>query len=98
MKLLFLWAGLIIVFEVGSVWADSAAGKAVYDAKCKACHAADGKGTPGMVKAMGVKPIGGTSEADTKAAVSKGKNKMKPIGGLSPKQIDDVAEYVKSLK
>jgi hypothetical protein len=51
-----------------------------------------------MVKAMGVKPIGGMSEADTKAAVSKGKNKMKPVGGLSPKQIDNVAEYVKSLK
>jgi mono/diheme cytochrome c family protein len=98
MKRLFLWAELTIVLGVGSVWADSAAGKAVYDAKCKACHAADGKGTPGMVKAMGVKPIGGMSEADTKAAVSKGKNKMKPVGGLSPKQIDNVAEYVKSLK
>jgi mono/diheme cytochrome c family protein len=89
---------MFVALGVGSVWADAAAGKAIYDAKCKACHGADGKGAPGMVKAMGVKPINGMSETQTKAAMMKGKNKMKPVSGLTPKQIDDIADYVKSLE
>jgi mono/diheme cytochrome c family protein len=97
MKLL-LNTTIFVALAVGSAWADAAGGKAIYDAKCKMCHGADGKGTPGMVKAMGVKPINGMSQAETKAAVTKGKNKMKPVGGLTPRQIDDVADYVKSLK
>jgi cytochrome c5 len=91
-------SAMLIALGVGSVWAAAADGKATYDAKCKMCHGADGKGTPGMVKAMGVKPIGGTAEADVKAAVTKGKNKMKPIAGVTGKTLDDVAAYVGSLK
>ena len=89
---------MLIALGMGSAWAAAADGKATYDAKCKMCHGADGKGTPGMVKSMGVKPIGGTAEADTKAAVTKGKNKMKPIAGVTGKALDDVAAYVASLK
>ncbi len=89
---------MLIALGMGSAWAAAADGKATYDAKCKMCHGADGKGTPGMVKSMGVKPIGGASEADTKAAVTKGKNKMKPIAGVTGKALDDVAAYVASLK
>jgi mono/diheme cytochrome c family protein len=88
---------MLIALGVASAWAAAADGKATFDAKCKMCHAADGKGTPGMVKAMGVKPIGGAAEADTKAAVTKGKNKMKPIAGVTGKALDDVAAYVASL-
>ena len=89
----------LFAFAVGSMWAgDAAAGKATYDAKCKMCHGADGKGTPGMVKAMGVKPIVGASEAAVKDAVTKGKNKMKPVAGVTGKTLDDVAAYVASLK
>jgi mono/diheme cytochrome c family protein len=89
---------MLIVLGVASAWAGAAEGKATYDAKCKMCHGPEGKGTPAMVKAMGVKPIGGTAEADTKAAVTKGKNKMKPIAGVTGKALDDVAAYVASLK
>ena len=97
MKLL---AGSAVLFTlaVGSAWADAAAGKATYDAKCKMCHGPDGKGTPGMVKAMGVKPITGASADAVKEAVTKGKNKMKPIPGVTGKTLDDVAAYVASLK
>ncbi|HZT30479.1 MAG TPA: cytochrome c [Bryobacteraceae bacterium] len=95
---LFLATLALVSLGIGSAWAGAAEGKAVFDGKCKMCHGADGKGNPGMVKAMGVKPIGGTAEADVKNAVTKGKNKMRPISGLSAKQIDDVAAYVHSLK
>jgi mono/diheme cytochrome c family protein len=89
---------ILLALVIGSAWADAADGKAVFESKCRACHGADGKGNPAMVKAMGVKPIGGTAEADTKAAVTKGKNKMKPITSVTGKQLDDVAAYVASLK
>jgi mono/diheme cytochrome c family protein len=95
---MFVSTAIVLAFGIGSAWADAAAGEAIYASKCKACHGADGKGTPAMAKAMGVKPINGMSESQTKAAVTKGKNKMKPVTGLTPKQIDDVADYVKSLK
>lgn len=89
---------MLIALGVGSAWAAAADGKATYDAKCKMCHGADGKGNPAMVKSMGVKPIGGTPEADVKAAVTKGKNKMKPIPSVTGKALDDVAAFVASLK
>lgn len=90
---------ILFAFALGSAWAaDAAAGKATFDSKCKVCHGPDGKGNPAMAKALGVKPIGGTAEADTKAAVTKGKNKMKPIPSVTGKALDDVAAYVASLK
>src|SRR5437764_4684981 len=78
---------VLMVLGIATVWAAAVDGKATYDAKCKSCHAADGKGTARMVKALGVKPINGTSEADTKAAILKGKNKMKPIPGITGKAL-----------
>lgn len=97
MKLL-AGSAILLVVAVGSAFADAAAGKAVYTQKCQACHGADGKGNPAMVKAMGVKPIEGTPAATTKDAVTKGKNKMKPIAGVTGQALDDVAAYVASLK
>jgi len=95
-----LFAGSVILFSlaVGSAWADAAAGKATYDAKCKVCHGADGQGNPAMVKAMGVKPIAGAAADTVKAAVTNGKNKMKPVTGVTGKTLDDVAAFVGSLK
>src|SRR6476660_4140956 len=88
---------MLIALGMGSLWAAAADGKATYDAKCKMCHGADGKGNAAMVKSMGVKPIAGAAEADTKAAVTKGKNKMKAVAGVTGKALDDVAAYVASL-
>jgi cytochrome c6 len=80
--------------------ADAAAGKAVYDTKCKTCHAADGSGNPGMAKALKVefKPLGGFSEAEVKTAITAGFGKMKPIASVTGADLDNVVAYVLTLK
>jgi mono/diheme cytochrome c family protein len=75
-------------------------GEPVYTAKCKNCHGADGTGNPAIAKMMNVtmKPLGASSDADIKAAITNGTGKMKPIAGISPADIDNVVAYVKTLK
>lgn len=88
------------------VWAaDAAAGKAVYDTKCKTCHAADGSGNPGMAKVLKVdiKPLGSEevqklSDDDIKKAVTTGFGKMKPVSGVAGGDLDNVVAFVRSLK
>jgi cytochrome c6 len=78
-------------------------GEATYKAKCQSCHGATGTPSAGMAKMMGVKPA---SDPDVKkltvdqmiAVVKTGKNKMKPIAGLSDAQIKDVVTYFRTLK
>lgn len=106
MKRFAMIAGTALLAAGSSAWAaDAAAGKTVFDTKCKTCHAADGTGNPGLAKAMGVtfKPLGGEeiqkmSDADLKKVISTGSGKMKPVSGLTPAQIDDVVAFVRSLK
>lgn len=82
-----------------AAWADAAAGKAVYDAKCKTCHAPDGSGSPSMAKMLKVeiKPLSATT-ADVKEVVTKGQGKMKPVASVTGADLDNVVAYVKSLK
>jgi len=83
----------------GAFAADAAAGKAIYAAKCKACHGAEGEGNPNMAKVLKVdlKPLSSTS-ADVKAVITNGQGKMKPVGGLAGADLDNVVAFVKSLK
>lgn len=80
-------------------------GEAVYAAKCKNCHGADGAGNPAIAKMMNVtlKPLGSAdvqakSDADLKAAVTAGTGKMKPVAGISAGDADNVVAYVRTLK
>jgi len=80
-------------------------GEAIYAAKCKNCHAADGSGNPAIAKMMNVtmKPLGSAevqakSDADLKAVVTMGMGKMKPVSGVLAGDADNVVAYIRTLK
>jgi mono/diheme cytochrome c family protein len=75
-------------------------GEAVYTAKCKNCHGADGSGNPAIAKMMNVtmKQLGAQADADVKAAVTTGVGKMKPVAGVAGADLDNVIAYVHTLK
>lgn len=90
----FAIAVVLLALPVTAAFAgDAAAGEAVYNSKCKMCHGAAGAGG-----AMDKSSIAGTPEAATKAAIEKGKGKMKPIASVTGAALDNVAAYVASLK
>lgn len=81
-------------------------GKPLYEAKCKSCHLADGKGSAAMKK----KNVPDLSDAAWQGAHNKAKiaaaiadgidgTPMKPFKDkLKPEEIDAIAAYVKKLK
>jgi mono/diheme cytochrome c family protein len=94
--------GAAAVFTAGAFAADAAAGKAVWAAKCKTCHGADGTPPPALAKALGVKPISdaGTqakSDADLKNAILKGSGKMKPQA-VSDSDADNLVALMRTMK
>jgi mono/diheme cytochrome c family protein len=96
--------GLVSLFTVSAWAADASAGQAVFSAKCKTCHAADGSGNANLAKAMKVeiKPLGSAevqskSDADLKKIISEGQGKMKPVA-VSGADLDNVVAFVRSLK
>jgi cytochrome c553 len=83
---------------------DAQAGKAVYEAKCKMCHGADGKGNPTIAKAMNVTlpdmtspAVQSKSDDEIKKQINEGGAKMKPVKGLNDQQITDVIAFIRSL-
>jgi mono/diheme cytochrome c family protein len=96
----FAAASVIVAFCSTSAWAaDAAAGKAVYAAKCRSCHGANGEGNPSIAKMMKIelKPLS-ESSADVKKIITDGQGKMKPIAGLAGADLDNVVAFVQSLK
>ena len=91
------------VCMAGSMGFAQSSGAAAYKAKCQTCHGATGTPSPGIAKAMGVKPV---SDPEIKkltadqmiAAVKNGKGKMKPIAGLTDEQVKEVVAYFRTLK
>ena len=89
-----------------AAWAaDAAAGKDVYGAKCKTCHGADGAGNPGMAKALKVefKHLGSPEvqkmkDDEFKKIITAGKDKMKPVAGISAADVANVIAFVRTLK
>ena len=80
-------------------------GEAVYAAKCKTCHGADGAGNPAIAKMMNVtlKPLGSAdvqakTDADLKAGIAAGTGKMKPVAGVSGADADNIVAYLRTFK
>ena len=76
----------------------------LYKAKCAVCHGASGKGDSPAGKSMGVvsfsdPAVAGKSDADLRAVIEKGKNKMPAYGkSLKPEEIQGLVAYIRSLK
>jgi len=84
--------------------AAAADGKAVFDMKCKSCHAADGSGNPAIAKMMKVtmRPLGSAdvqaqSDAALTAIIDNGKGKM-PKQTVTPAQAKDLIAFIRTLK
>jgi mono/diheme cytochrome c family protein len=93
MKRIVITLAVLSLSACAAFAADAAAGKAVYDTKCKMCHGADGAGAK-----MAPTPIAGAAVAATKTAVTTGKGKMKAMPTVTGDAVDNVAAYVASLK
>jgi cytochrome c6 len=73
---------------------------ALFQAKCKMCHGADGKGSS-VGKTMGAPDLTATkvSAADAAKVIENGKGKMTAFKGkLSDAEIKSLADYVAGLK
>lgn len=101
----FIIGMLTLLALTGSALAagDSQAGKAVYDAKCKMCHGADGKGNANIAKAMNVtipdltsKETQNKKDDELKKQITDGGGKMKPVK-LTDQQVADTIAFVRSL-
>lgn len=103
MNILRKSAILALTISLAGAMSFAQSGEATYKAKCQMCHGATGTPSPGMAKAMGIKPVSDPSMKkltveEIAATVKNGKGKMKPISGLTDPQVKAVAEYFKSLK
>ena len=76
----------------------------LYRAKCAVCHGATGKGDTPAGKSMGVlsfadATVAAKSDAELRATIEKGKNKMPAYGkSLKPEEIQGLVAYIRSLK
>jgi len=84
---------------------DAKVGKAVYDKSCATCHGADGTPKEAIAKMLkveiphlGSKEMQAKSDADIQKAITAGYEKMKPVKGLSDKDVANVVAYMRTLK
>lgn len=96
---------IVFIAACGVAWAGAPEGKTVFDAKCQACHGAKGEGKAAIAKLFKVEmhpfsssEVQSKTDAEFKKIITTGNGKMKPISGLSDKQISDVIAFVRTLK
>ncbi len=94
------WSSMALAASSG----DLDAGKAVFAAKCKTCHGSQGEGNAAIGKVLKAeipdlrsKNIQSITDDQLKNIITGGTGKMKPVTGLSDKQVDDVIVFVRSL-
>lgn len=100
-RLAFLFVGFTALLAA-AVRADTSAQK-TYQAKCSACHGADGKGDTGAGKALGAHDFASPevkkmSDAELSGIISNGKGRMPAYGKtLSTAEIKDLVDYIRGL-
>jgi len=108
MKLLVSITCVLFAMPGGPILAASAGNpkpaKAVFAASSKTSHDAKGHANRPLAKALKVtipalsdKEIQGKSDEELKKVVGEGFGKMKPVPGLSSKQVADVVAFVRSV-
>lgn len=96
---------IVFVAACGLALAGSPEGKTGFAAKCQPCHGPNGEGKAAIAKMYQVemhplasKEVQAKTDADFKKIITGGHGKMKPVSGLSDKQIEDVIAFVRTLK
>ena len=104
-----LMAGVVILWSAQFVRAqqgDATAGKAAFAKSCSTCHGADGnspkEAIAKMLKAeippLGASDVQAKSDDEIKKVITEGYLKMKPIKGLSDKDVSNVIAFVRTIK
>jgi mono/diheme cytochrome c family protein len=92
---------MIAIMAAATVALAQAPGADVYKTKCQSCHGATGVPSPGIAKAMGVKPISevkSSTEAKMIAVTANGSGKMPAFKGkLTDAQIKDSVAFFRTL-
>jgi mono/diheme cytochrome c family protein len=97
-----IFATMLLAFGSGAPVRADTQSRSLYQAKCAVCHGAGGKADTPAGKSMGAAELTNSaakSDADLKAVIEKGKNKMPAYGkSLKPQEINELVVYIKSLK
>lgn len=93
----------VVVSLAGVVSFAESPGEATYKAKCAMCHGPTGAAETPTAKMLKVKPasdpvIKALTVDEIIAVIKNGKEKMKPVTGLTDAQIKDVAVFYHGLK
>jgi cytochrome c6 len=79
--------------------ADTAAGEAMYKAKCAMCHGDGGKGKDAMKTTnQGSAEVQKMTDADLSTVITGGKGKMPAFKTLTPDQVKDLVSYIRTFK
>ena len=104
-----LMIGIVILWSAPCGLAqqgDATAGKAAFAKSCSTCHGADGnspkEAIAKMLKAeiplLGSGDVQAKSDDEIRKAITEGYEKMKPIKGLSDKDVRNVIAFVRGIK
>jgi mono/diheme cytochrome c family protein len=104
MKIIVI-GSIALLASLTLAFAGAPEGKTVFASKCQPCHGPNGEGKPAIAKMYSVtmrpfasKEVQARTDADFKKIVTTGQGKMKPLTGLSDKDVTDVIAFVRTLK
>lgn len=98
-------ASIALMTFFGVAYGGASEGKPLFASKCAPCHGPNGEGRAAIAKMfnvtmrpLGSKEVQAQSDAELKQRITKGQGKMKPVGGVTDKQVDDIIAFVRTLK